>query len=250
MSTNNSPKLIAHRGCSQENPQNTIKAFKAAYTEESIKGIELDVRETLDGVLVVYHDKNLKSLTDKEGVISKTHSSKVLSAEVLNSGERIPTLEQVLQTTPKNMEIIIEVKQPGIEDKVAEKASNLDQKVTVYTFNMSGLQKLSKHSLRTGYLFKERKINRIFRNLPLNLPNRFYFRQNIEKHIEKASKLGCNVLQCRLELAKRTDIVSEAKKEGLEVDVWTMKKRSQYCQLKETRVDSIITDIYDKPTNC
>lgn len=247
MSVNNSPKLIAHRGGSKENPENTVKAFKQACKSENIDGVELDVRESSDGVLVVYHDKNLKSLTDKKGIISETHSSEVLSAEVLNSGETVPTLDQVLKTIPATMEITIELKQPGIQTKVAEKASKISQIVTITPYNISEIRELAKYNLRTAYLLEERKINKIVKKLPLSLPDQIYFPEDIDTHVKKASSLECDVIQCRMETAKRTDIVSQAHKYDLDVEVWTMKNRTEYCQLVETGVDSIMTDIYDKP---
>jgi glycerophosphoryl diester phosphodiesterase len=50
--------VIAHRGASAHAPQNTIEAFLLA-VDMGADGIELDVRRTADGVLVVHHDAHL-----------------------------------------------------------------------------------------------------------------------------------------------------------------------------------------------
>ncbi|CAN5545704.1 glycerophosphodiester phosphodiesterase [soil metagenome] len=49
------PDVIAHRGASAAAPENTVAAFEMA-VEMGADGIELDVRRTADGALVVHHD--------------------------------------------------------------------------------------------------------------------------------------------------------------------------------------------------
>ena len=56
----NEPTLIAHRGLSQHASENTLPAFKPCL--ELGIGIELDIRTTQDGVLVVIHDDDVKEL--------------------------------------------------------------------------------------------------------------------------------------------------------------------------------------------
>jgi glycerophosphoryl diester phosphodiesterase len=49
------PLVLGHRGASRAAPENTIEAFSRA-REMGADGVELDVRRTADGVLVVQHD--------------------------------------------------------------------------------------------------------------------------------------------------------------------------------------------------
>jgi glycerophosphoryl diester phosphodiesterase len=51
-------EVLAHRGASQAAPENTIEAFRLAHTMGS-DAVELDVRRTSDGLLVVHHDPHL-----------------------------------------------------------------------------------------------------------------------------------------------------------------------------------------------
>jgi glycerophosphoryl diester phosphodiesterase len=53
--TAGSPAVIAHRGFHATAPENTLEAFAAA-VELGVDMVELDVQETADGELVVYHD--------------------------------------------------------------------------------------------------------------------------------------------------------------------------------------------------
>ena len=56
-----SPLIIAHRGDVSKAPENTIPAFLSAHGRGA-DGIELDVRLTRDGQLVVYHDRSLRRI--------------------------------------------------------------------------------------------------------------------------------------------------------------------------------------------
>ena len=55
------PLLFAHRGLSSLYPENTMAAFSAARAA-GISGIELDVHQTKDGKLVVFHDDTTKRI--------------------------------------------------------------------------------------------------------------------------------------------------------------------------------------------
>src|SRR5262245_21916718 len=48
-------EIIAHRGASREQPENTLAAFRRA-RELGADGVELDVHRTADGAIVVHHD--------------------------------------------------------------------------------------------------------------------------------------------------------------------------------------------------
>ncbi len=68
-----SPKLVCHRGASLLAPENTFPAADAAL-DRGAHYIELDVRESADGVLYVLHDRTLDRTTDGSGPIDHWHS--------------------------------------------------------------------------------------------------------------------------------------------------------------------------------
>ena len=56
------PCPIAHRGCMEAGPENSLTAFEEA-AALGAGGVEMDVRRTRDGKLVVFHDADVRRLT-------------------------------------------------------------------------------------------------------------------------------------------------------------------------------------------
>ncbi len=76
---NNQFELIAHRGFRKANPQNTMMAFSSAL-RLGADSFECDFQVTSDGVVVVYHDDTLDTLTDGTGTISVNTLNSVQTA--------------------------------------------------------------------------------------------------------------------------------------------------------------------------
>ncbi|WP_421979498.1 glycerophosphodiester phosphodiesterase [Roseibium sp.] len=70
------PRLIAHRGASLVAPENTFEAANAAL-DLGADIIELDVRESADGVLYVLHDRTVDRTTDGAGLLELMHSADI-----------------------------------------------------------------------------------------------------------------------------------------------------------------------------
>jgi glycerophosphoryl diester phosphodiesterase len=95
------PLVFAHRGGMTLGPENTVQTFDAGM-KAGADGLELDVRLSSDGVVVVHHDETLERTTRGSGpVADKT------AAELLDLG--VPTLREVLERYPQ-ARIIIEMK--------------------------------------------------------------------------------------------------------------------------------------------
>src|SRR2546426_332500 len=61
--------VIAHRGASAAAPENTLAAFRLA-ADLGADAVELDVRRTVDGQLVVIHDASVDRTTDGTGRVA------------------------------------------------------------------------------------------------------------------------------------------------------------------------------------
>lgn len=94
--------VAAHRGFSSKYPENTMEAFVAAL-ELGVDQLELDIRETRDGELVIMHDATVDRTTDGTGAVADMTLSeiKALDAGVKKGerfrGARVPTLFEFME---------------------------------------------------------------------------------------------------------------------------------------------------------
>jgi len=108
-------EIIAHRGASHDAPENSLAAVSLGWQQHA-DAVEVDVHLSRDGQLVVIHDNN----TRRTGRLNKKVSEQTL-AELRGldvgrwkgkqwSGQRIPTLEEVLAIIPEGRRLFVEVK--------------------------------------------------------------------------------------------------------------------------------------------
>jgi len=97
------PLIIAHRGASAVEPENSLAAFRAA-VRLGADGIELDVHDTADGVLVVHHDPLLRGRRIAELCATD------LPGYTLPNGELVPTLPQALAAIGRDCLVFVELK--------------------------------------------------------------------------------------------------------------------------------------------
>jgi glycerophosphoryl diester phosphodiesterase len=117
------PYLLAHRGASGYAPENTPSAFERAVALRA-DGIETDVRASKDGALVLFHDERIDRVTDGDGRVADLTLAELRALDAGASfnhrfaGERIATLDQLLDPFGGRLPICLEIKHPGIEKAV------------------------------------------------------------------------------------------------------------------------------------
>jgi glycerophosphoryl diester phosphodiesterase len=103
---------IGHRGAAGHAPENTLAAiWKARSFRADL--IEVDLRETNDGHLVLLHDDTIDRTTNKTGLVAGMSLEQVQRLDAGN-GQRIPTLEEALEIAAGHMGMILELKVEGI----------------------------------------------------------------------------------------------------------------------------------------
>jgi len=140
---------IAHRGLhNADAPENTIPAF-----ENAIKNsypIELDVHQIADGTLVVFHDKTLNRLTQKDGYVKKLTKDVLKDYKILGSEFSIPTLEEVLTLVRGQVPLLIEMKNTGkvgeFEKALWGLLKNYEGEYAVQSFNPFSLEWFKKNA--------------------------------------------------------------------------------------------------------
>ena len=110
--------VVAHRGFSGAAPENTLAAFRKAI-EAGSDMIELDIQLSKDGKIVVIHDETLERTTDGQGRVADRTFPEIRKLDAGSwfgsqfSGEKIPTLQEVLELAKGKVLVNIEIKNPA-----------------------------------------------------------------------------------------------------------------------------------------
>ena len=129
------PRIIAHRGASREQPENTVAAFRRAL-ELGADAVELDVHCTADGALVVHHDAApaeapARALAGR--AISTLTSDELRAFRV--RGEPIPTLADVLDAVGSSLTVYCELKGAGTAEPAVKLLSDSRWRSAVHGFD-------------------------------------------------------------------------------------------------------------------
>lgn len=108
--------VAAHRAPHSNHPENSLAAIKEAI-ETGVDIVELDVRETKDGVLVMMHDKTIDRTTTGKGLVAEMTYKQLRRLQLLHNGkptaERIPTFREVLELVKGKIMLDIDYKAEG-----------------------------------------------------------------------------------------------------------------------------------------
>ena len=110
-------RLVAHRGFSSQELENTLPSFLLACKEDGFAGVECDVQVTKDGKFVIFHDRDLKRMCGVDKKIKNLTLAEVLDYPLMNKSGvldyryHIPTFEQYLEVCKSYNKIcFIEIK--------------------------------------------------------------------------------------------------------------------------------------------
>jgi len=126
--------VIAHRGASWDEPENTLRAFERAIADGA-DAVEFDVQCASDGALVVFHDTGLDRLTPLRGPLRRRPLAELREVA-------IPTLEEVLELTAGRIRVLAELKSPHLyrrHDVVARTTALLPADAVVVSFSRRAL---------------------------------------------------------------------------------------------------------------
>lgn len=158
--------VISHRGYGSHAPENTLIAVEQALAAGSAY-IEVDLRRSADGVLVLMHDQSVDRTTDGTGGVGSLSRDELETLDAGShfstefEGEPIPTLDAVLDLIEKSSSnLVLEAKQPsqypGIASEIAAKLGerNLAKQVVVVSFDRKWVDAFSwaNSDVSVGYL--------------------------------------------------------------------------------------------------
>jgi glycerophosphoryl diester phosphodiesterase len=114
--------VIAHRGgvVDGNRPENSLAALQEAI-RRGYTHVEIDVRSTLDGAVVCFHDGNLKRETGFDKRLSELNLEELKKYRLKKTGEPIPTLDEFCARCAGKIEVMIDIK--GVEDRLLDRYS-------------------------------------------------------------------------------------------------------------------------------
>lgn len=143
---------FAHRGLHGEGvAENSMSAFKAAV--DNGYGIELDVRLSADGQLVVFHDDTLARVVGAEGRVDAYTAEELGKMTLSGTADTVPLFSDVLKLVSGKVPLLVEIKEdPGVSEvskKTCEILSGYDGDFLIESFNPLSLRNVVKHLPRT-----------------------------------------------------------------------------------------------------
>lgn len=117
-------KMYAHRGLhNAERAENSMSAFKAAV--ESGYSIELDIRLSRDGELVVFHDDTLDRVCGREGKVIDFTADELATFKLSGTSDGIPRFSDVLALVDGKVPLLVEIKEDAGVSAVSEAACKM-----------------------------------------------------------------------------------------------------------------------------
>ena len=220
------PEIVAHRGASAYAPEHTFDAYDLAL-ELGADAIELDVRATLDGRLVVLHDPTLARTTGDPRPIGRVR------ADELRGPRRPPGLGAVLSRYAGRTRLFVELKDPApaMEQAVAGalRSAGAGEEAVVQSFDHRALRRLrrSHPELELAPLFCETTHPRaVLAAL---------------KRVARWAR-GVGVFHPDVDAA----LMQAARAHGLRIRAYTVNEGDELARLAALGVDGLITDVPDR----
>ena len=189
-------KIVGHRGATGYAPENTSLSFQTAI-DIGCDRTELDVQLSKDGEVVVIHDEEVSRVTDGEGLVSEKTLEELKKLNCAQ-GQKILTLQEVIDFCKEKIDLQIELKAEGTPRKVNELIvkNHIQKNVVITSFNVELLREIKSLNtqLEVGLLFKEYSENiwELVKNIPLDFigPKGEITTQEI---VDEAHELGITV---------------------------------------------------------
>jgi glycerophosphoryl diester phosphodiesterase len=228
VSVSDDVEITAHRGASARAPENTLASIRAAIADGA-EWVEIDVQETLDGVVVVHHDADFMRVAKDPRKIWETPWADV--SQISNGAwfgtefeaERVASLEDVLRTTAGRINVNVELKTYGHGQRLEER--------TIEIVERMGLQD------EVVLMSLDRPIVEKLKTLRPN----WTVGQLAAVSIGDLTRLEADFLAVNAKNA-RPGFVKRVHDSGKELLVWTVNHPAQMSAMMSLGVDGIITD--------
>ncbi len=225
------PLVIAHRGASGQLAENTLPAYELAI-EQRADMIEIDLHRTRDGATVIAHDEELSGLGGK-GEIAAATLAEVRALDA-GGGERVPTLDEVLDRFGERIPFNLELKRGS-------------------SASYEGLERAALDAVRKRGLLEQTLFSSFFDPVlerlralePEARLARLFSPRDPERPLERARAVGAEAINPWLGLLQ-PELIEAAHAEGLAVYVFTVDEEQEMRSLLDLGVDGIFTNFPDR----
>jgi len=226
------PLALAHRGAAAHATENTAEAFQRA-ADLGFTHLETDVRATLDGVAVAFHDETLDRITDLRGPVADTTWPRLRSASLAAAGS-VARLDDLLGDFPDRC-FNIDVKDVRAVGPLAAavRRCRAHARVLVASFSERRLQ-AARRALgptvatavgpRGVAAVRAASAGGPLRSIP----------HGAGLALQVPERMGVPLVDLRF--------VAEAHRRGLQVHVWTVNEPARMHALLDLGVDGLVTD--------
>ena len=223
--------IIAHRGASFIAPENTVASVNLGWTLGA-DAAEIDVHLSKDNRVMVIHDGSTGRVSDVNHGIKTTNSSVLRNLDVgiwkdtRYKGEKIPFVEEIIETIPEGKVLIIEIK-VGIEIlpalKLAVEKSGKIQQVMFISFGWRTI-------LETKQLFPD---------------NRCYWlvqtKDDLYTYISQCKENGIDGV-CMQAKIVNDEVMNKVSQHGLDAVAWTVNELPEAQRIIDHGITNIMTD--------
>ncbi|ACO03117.1 MAG TPA: glycerophosphodiester phosphodiesterase [Persephonella sp.] len=215
--------VVGHRGAKGRRPENTVSAIKFAI-DCGADIVEVDVRSTRDGELILLHDPDFKRVSGKE-ISPSQLDFRSIRESITVYGEPVATLDEALETVKDKICIFVEIKEIDTVEKVMDrirtfKCENQTAVISFYEEALSRVKEINPQ-ITTGLIYAKP-------------PGK----------IIEAKKLKADIVLPGYWLATEK-AVSFAHRMGLKVVSWVINDEEHLRLAVSRKIDAVATDYPD-----
>jgi glycerophosphoryl diester phosphodiesterase len=231
--------VVAHRGSSGTAPENTLAAFRAAMSAGADM-IEVDIQITRDNEIIAHHDFYPEGLDQKVSELDFNDIKKIdigSGFDTRFAGEKVPTLEQILDLIYSKCYLMIEIKTLTGE-KFMENAEKLIRIIKKYGYE----DKTLFGSFNYKALKHLKEIDPKLRTAAIKIPGE----ETLPSELKQVC--GCEVFICSVE-EMNPEIAADAEKNCIYTGVYSVDTRAHVETARQYKVTAFATDYPEKIIN-
>lgn len=233
--------IVAHRGASYDAPENTLASMALGWRQQA-DAVEMDIRLTRDGAIVLLHDETFKRTTGCADTPEALDLAEIRRLDAGRwkaatfAGEKVPTLAEVLAAMPAGKKMLIELKAgveivPALQRELAAGPVPLEHVIIIaFDFETLRAAKTAMPRAQALYLAGGRT-----EAGPKSL-------RDLDALIEAAHTAGFDGLDLGADWPIDGAFVRRIRDAGLALHVWTVNDGELAKRLVQAGVDGITTD--------